>query len=241
MSQASPRRFAPACEPFLFFATVVLVAILSTMAARAAAAQPAKAPADIPLKLPPDRIYAGSVGPDSAVTFSHATHVEFEGNTCTGCHPKLYRILGPSPRNTHRDMDQGGSCGSCHDGKHAFDVRAKESCLSCHAGRRVAKAASPDSAGAAPPAPSGPKPFVYKQGSASPGVVTFRHETHRGKALKCNSCHPKLFPMKAVPQDPNADWHARTLCGACHDGKQSFGVEDDEACEKCHKEGGGGR
>ena len=79
------------------------------------------------------------------------------------------------------------------------------------------------------------------EGSASPGTVTFRHETHRGKSLKCNSCHPKFFPMKSVPQDPNADWHERTRCGGCHDGKQSFGVEDDEACQRCHKEGKGGK
>lgn len=241
MSQASPRRFAPRCEAILFFARAVLVATLLTMSAQAPAAAPANAPPDIPLKLPPDRVYTGSVGPDSAVTFRHASHVEFESNRCTGCHPKLYRILGPSPRNTHRDMDQGGSCGSCHDGKHAFDVRAKESCVSCHAGRKSAVAAGPDSASAAPAAFRGPTPFVYRQGSASPGVVTFRHETHRGTSLKCNACHPKLFPMKAVPQDPNADWHEKARCGGCHDGKQSFGVEDDEACQRCHKEGKGGK
>ena len=241
MSQASRRRFAPGCETFLSLATVLLVATLMTTVARAAAPAPGNAAPAIPLKLPPDRVYSGSVGPDSAVTFSHATHVEFESNRCTGCHPKLYRILGPSPRITHRDMDQGGSCGTCHDGKHAFDVRAKESCISCHAGRRATATAGSDSLAPTPPAFSGPQPFVYKQGSASPGTVTFRHETHRGKSLKCNSCHPKFFPMKSVPQDPNADWHERTRCGGCHDGKQSFGVEDDEACQRCHKEGKGGK
>lgn len=240
MSQSHSSRFAPSYETILSLATAVLVAILLSTAARAPAAEPAGGEPAIPLKLPPDRVYADSVGPDSAVTFRHATHVEYESNRCTGCHPKLYRILGPSPRNTHRDMDRGGSCGACHDGKHAFDVRAKESCVSCHAGRRAAAAAGPDSASATPPSFSGPKPFVYKQGSASPGVVTFRHETHRG-SMKCGACHPKYFPMKAVPQDPNADWHAKSLCGGCHDGKQSFGVEDDAACERCHKEGKGGK
>lgn len=241
MSNASRNRFARRRETFLFLATAVLVAALSTIAVRAPAAESPAAPPAVPLKLPPDRVYADSVGPDSAVTFSHATHVEFESNRCTGCHPKLYRILGPSPRNTHRIMDQGGSCGSCHDGKHAFDVRAKESCGSCHAGRRKAAPAGSDSVAPAPAGFSGPQPFVFRQGGASPGTVTFRHETHRSGALKCNSCHPKFFTMKPLAQDPNADWHERGRCGGCHDGKQSFGVEDDASCARCHKEGKGGK
>lgn len=243
MSRPSRTRFATAIETILFSAVPVLAAVLSFTFARAEVPTPAAAPAAtaaIPLKLPPDRVYAKSVGPDSAVTFSHATHVDYESNRCTGCHPKLYKILGPSPQSTHRAMDAGGSCGACHDGKHAFDVRAKESCVSCHAGRRKAVPASSDSSGAAAGF-SGPKPFVFKRSSASPGVVTFRHETHKGSGLKCGSCHSKLFAMKPYVQDPNADYHERALCGGCHDGKQSFGVEDDARCERCHVEGKGGK
>jgi c(7)-type cytochrome triheme protein len=225
----------------LSFAALLLVALALAPEPRLAGAAPDAATPAIPLKLPPDRVYADSVGPDSAVTFSHATHVDYESSRCTGCHPKLFRILGPPARTTHGEMDGGASCGACHDGKHAFDVRAKESCVSCHAGSRKSAVTGPDGPGTAPPAFTGPKPFVFKSGSASPGVVTFRHETHRGDSMRCGSCHPKYFPMKAVPQDPNADWHETARCGGCHDGKQSFGVEDDAACEKCHKEGKAGK
>lgn len=241
MSSPSRKRFVAGSDPILLLATLALAAIALASATIVGAAETGTAPDSILLKLPPDRVYKGSVGPDSAVSFSHATHVDYESNRCTGCHPKLYRILGPSPRNTHRDMDHGGSCGACHDGKHAFDVRAKESCLSCHAGSRrppaVSNAGAADSAGSF----SGPKPFVFRTGSASPGRVTFRHETHRGKGLKCKSCHPALFGMKLLVQDPNADYHERNQCGGCHDGKQSFGVEDDDACARCHVEGKGGK
>lgn len=239
MSPSSRKRIVASTAPILLISLLVSVALFASAAQRARAGEPAPATPAIPLKLPADRVYAESVGADSAVTFSHATHVDYENNRCTGCHTKLYRILGPSPRSTHEDMDRGGSCGSCHDGKHAFDVRAKESCVSCHAGRRKPSAAGADSTGAAPGAFSGPKPFVFKSGSASPGVVTFRHDTHRGKSLGCKSCHSKLFTMKPYTQDSNADYHESSLCGGCHDGKQSFGVEDDDACAKCHVEGGG--
>lgn len=233
-------RFAAGCEAILSTAAVLLSAALLVTAARAPAAEPPPAGAAIPLRLPPDRVYSDSVGPDSAVTFSHVTHVDYESNRCTGCHPKHFRILSRSPRITHRDMEAGRSCGVCHDGKHAFDVRANESCGSCHAGRPKATAVA-GGAAPAPPAFGGPPPYVFKRGGVSPGTVTFRHDTHRGDTMRCGACHPKLFPMKAVPQDPNADWHEASKCGGCHDGKRSFGVEDDGACGRCHKEGKAGK
>jgi c(7)-type cytochrome triheme protein len=240
MSRPSRKRFAATLETILPVALLVVATALCTQAARVLAAEGPSASSSVPLKLPPDRVYADSIGPDSAVTFSHGSHVEYESNRCTGCHTKLFRILGPSPRFTHREMNDGGSCGACHDGKHAFDVRAKESCISCHAGRRRAPPANADGTGLAPATFSGPQPFAFKRGSQSPGQVTFRHETHGGK-LKCNSCHSKLFAMKPLAQNPNADYHERALCGACHDGKQSFGVEDDSKCERCHVEGKAGK
>ena len=239
MSRPSRKRIALAIDLYLLVAALVLAAGLCTPAERTLAESSAAAPA-VPLKLPADHVYARTVSPDSAVIFSHETHVDYESNRCTGCHPKLYRILGGSPQVTHRDMDAGGSCGVCHDGKHAFDVRAKESCGSCHAGRRKAAPAVGDSTGASAGS-SGPKPFAFKQGSQSPGRVTFKHETHRGNGLKCKACHASMFAMKPYVQDPKADYHERNLCGGCHDGKQSFGVEDDDKCERCHVEGKGGK
>ncbi len=240
MSRPSRKRFAFAIDPYLFSAVLVLTAVLCTPVERTLAQTSPGAP-PIPLKLPADRVYAHTGSPDSVVTFSHRTHVDYESNKCTGCHPKLYRILGGSPPVTHRDMDAGASCGTCHDGKHAFDVRAKESCGSCHAGRRKASAAPGDSAATGGAAFTGPKPFVFKSSSQSPGTVTFRHETHRGNGIACKVCHASTFAMKPYVQDPKADYHERRLCGGCHDGKQTFSVEDDAKCERCHVEGKGGK
>ncbi len=248
MSSQCPTRFALRIAPVLFVASLALAAIALSPAPRAGAADTTST-AHVPLKLPPDHVYADSVGPDMAVTFRHTTHVEYEGNRCTGCHPKLFRMLGPSPPNTHRVMNAGGQCGSCHNGRQAFDVRANESCPTCHAGRETAAAkaagaavARADSGTARPPAASaGPKPFVFRFSSDSPGPVTFRHETHRAKSPACTACHSKLFAMKAPVKDPKADYHDAGRCGACHDGKQAFGVEDDDGCPRCHQEEKGGK
>jgi len=244
MSSQSRSPFAPRIDTILLIASLALAATAPSSTAGTGAAETTKSSAPVPLKLPPDHVYADSVGSDQAVTFRHTTHVEYEDNRCTGCHPKLFRMLGPSPPNTHRVMNAGGTCGSCHNGRHAFDVRDNESYPTCHAGRKTATAkttgavvAGADSGAARPPARyAGPKPFVFQFSTASPGVVTFRHETHRGKSLACGACHSKLFAMKPPVKDANADYHARGRCGACHDGKQAFDVEDDDGCPRCHQE-----
>ncbi len=192
----------------------------------------------IPLKLPADIVYSRTVRADSAVTFSHRTHVEYESSRCTGCHPKLFRMLDPTRRVTHREMNAGTSCGACHDGKHAFDVRATESCTSCHAGRRVQAAGAADSSGGASAAAfKGPKPFVFKRGEGSPGAVTFRHATHLGGSMSCRTCHPKPWAMKGTAPLPDGAMHEPSACGMCHDGKRSFSVEDENKCARCHVEG----
>mgnify|MGYP001617876451 CR=1 FL=1 len=66
------------------------------------------------LRLPADIVYSRTVGPDSAVSFSHDTHVALAGNRCLGCHPAPFRMLTPSRRTTHAEMKAGGSCGSCN-------------------------------------------------------------------------------------------------------------------------------
>ncbi len=68
------------------------------------------------------------------------------------------------------------------------------------------------------------------------GDVLFSHEAHvAGGGLKCQQCHPipytnpkqhKKVTMKAMA--------AGKSCGACHDGKTAFSVQDD--CAKCHKQ-----
>jgi c(7)-type cytochrome triheme protein len=160
-------------------------------------------------------------------------------------------------------MDAGKSCGLCHNGKDAFGTQVAEACESCHQEpkpaevtpvkavgispeNRPAANAAPASSGslegASPqsPAPRRPSPPEVKlaAGAGSPGPVTFRHSSHSKE--KCGRCHPALFAMKAsaTPLDYEAMTKGST-CGACHDGKQAFGVEDSDSCEKCHAPAGG--
>lgn len=202
----------------------------------------AATPDSLALRLPPDAVFQRVVGPDSAVVFRHGTHVPLASERCTACHPQLFRILTPTFSVTHADMNAGRSCGACHDGEHAFGTRASESCAVCHVGRATAAAAATRTPAtpAGTPAYRGPKPITYSQGEVSPGSVTFQHATHARGA--CSQCHPKLFAMKTTPAGTNAkprgDLHEVTGCGACHDSKKSFGVEDEQACAKCHREGG---
>jgi len=62
------------------------------------------------------------------VTFSHKFHIS--AYSCADCHPKLYQATRSKTRVSMKDMEQGKSCGSCHDGKSAFSV--KEKCDTCH-------------------------------------------------------------------------------------------------------------
>jgi c(7)-type cytochrome triheme protein len=62
------------------------------------------------------------------VTFSHAFHTAI--HRCADCHPKVFRLGYTKPRATMYDMDQGKSCGACHDDYIAFTIR--ESCVRCH-------------------------------------------------------------------------------------------------------------
>lgn len=64
------------------------------------------------------------------VTFSHESHVSAAGLTCTDCHASLYGTKEKHKKATMAQMQQGKSCGACHNGKKAFDV--KGNCSNCH-------------------------------------------------------------------------------------------------------------
>lgn len=64
------------------------------------------------------------------VVFSHDRHVGAAGLNCTGCHASLYVTKGKHGTTTMAQMGQGKSCGACHNGKKAFDV--KGNCATCH-------------------------------------------------------------------------------------------------------------
>jgi c(7)-type cytochrome triheme protein len=220
--------------------------VLVSLAVTAAAIFPASAATTgtstsppVALKLPADLVYDRGLRADSVVTFSHATHVEFAGNTCTGCHPKPFHMLHPTHRTSHAVMNAGGACGTCHDGKQAFGTREPASCGTCHAGRASRTMAVRDSSGTPVAAPrKGPGPHAYAASADSPGRVTFRHETHLKRGESCATCHPKPFAMHFSPPRPAGGMHEAAACGRCHDGKQAFATDDGERCTRCHVEGG---
>ena len=82
-----------------------------------------------------------------------------------------------------------------------------------------------------------PPALNFPQSDQSPGVVTFRHETHVDTAKpSCVECHPRNFSILGRSAETRRDIikHAAMdkgqNCGACH-GKQAFGFDD---CNMCH-------
>ena len=191
----------------------------------------------VPLRLPAAIVYERVVGADSAVTFRHESHVELAEPRCLGCHPEPFRMLQPARRILHADMESGGSCGRCHDGRSAFGVKDSSACQTCHAGSAKPALAVPGGEKGAPGAPAGrrlPGPVSFTRGAASPGPVRFGHETHL-QGGGCTSCHPKPYAMKSTGGTPGGAMHDSASCGGCHDGRRAFGVDDAEACVRCHR------
>lgn len=85
--------------------------------------------------------------------------------------------------------------------------------------------------------PKGPADFTFDQGKDSPGKVTFSHEKHLSKQLKCTDCHTKIFKMKrgTTPDFTKVKMKQGQNCGTCHNGQKAFGVNDQASCVKCHK------
>jgi c(7)-type cytochrome triheme protein len=89
-----------------------------------------------------------------------------------------------------------------------------------------------------------PETLNYPLGKESPGVVEFSHEMHVDEdEPECGVCHRKAFPLvrRAGLIAPRMRWsgeqlHEADWCGSCHDGVDSFAVDDDEECETCHSE-----
>lgn len=78
------------------------------------------------------------------------------------------------------------------------------------------------------------KTVEFKDGAE--GKVIFSGSAHAGKGLKCNDCHPKIFPMKKSPEELKmSDLNAGKYCGECHNGKKAFATNNPANCSKCHK------
>jgi c(7)-type cytochrome triheme protein len=203
---------------------------------RVSASSPSAADS-IEIRLPADLIFAKEPESPGPVVFRHTSHVpSAAGYQCTTCHIQYFKILHPARRTSHQEMDAGKSCGACHDSRQAFGTQDAESCAVCHAG----ESAPPESVSAPAPAPraAGPARIGLRRHSDSPGQVAFDHRAHRG--TRCDRCHPALFAKQAStqPLDKEAMRQGKS-CGACHDGKAAFGVDDSDACERCHRPEGG--
>lgn len=84
-----------------------------------------------------------------------------------------------------------------------------------------------------------PADRVMRGTGESPGTVTFSHESHVNlKKPACTSCHPSQFTILKASVKPagaitHAGMDAGRHCGACHDGKAAFGLDQ---CALCHRE-----
>ena len=67
------------------------------------------------------------------VTFDGKVHAD-KGLKCADCHtkPKLFEMKKSGAKITMAAMNEGKSCGACHDGKKAFSVKAPADCVKCH-------------------------------------------------------------------------------------------------------------
>jgi len=156
----------------------------------------------------PELTYA--TPPVPKATFSHAFHTQ--AYSCQDCHPATVK---PDKKQNKRvsmaEMEQGKSCGVCHDGKTAFSV--KGDCAKCHTGFKL-------------PAT---KTYTNKLGTV---IGHFSHEFHTA-VYQCNDCHTKIYPYGNAKSATMKQMENGASCGACHDGKSAFSVKGD--CLKCHK------
>ena len=86
-----------------------------------------------------------------------------------------------------------------------------------------------------------PPDFKMPKAESSPGEVSFSHATHRAKVDKCSTCHMKDFKLKrgASGRITLAAKAEGKFCGACHDGKTTFGgavAFPIDQCDSCHKD-----
>ncbi len=64
------------------------------------------------------------------VVYSHDIHVTKAGLKCSDCHYKIFQQAKMSGLATNASMQNGKSCGACHNGQRAFSI--KENCSKCH-------------------------------------------------------------------------------------------------------------
>lgn len=139
------------------------------------------------------------------VVFSHKDHIKQSGmsNNCNACHDSIYAIK-KKVRYTMADMEKGKSCGACHNGKKAFELKA---CIRCHQVKEI----------------------TYNVKATGP--THFSHKKHLSSTPDCNSCHPALFAAGPNKRVTMSEMYQGKSCGACHDGKKAFTIRN---CSSCH-------
>lgn len=141
------------------------------------------------------------------VAFSHQSHAK--KYNCAQCHPKLFNMKQGTTRITMDEMYQGGTCGTCHNGKAAFSA---QECTKCHA------------------MTSFKKDLKYPSSGLHPAV--FSHQFHTAM-FECGACHPGIFRFKKDGTGMKMDAiYQGKFCGSCHNGQMAFGSME---CNRCHK------
>ena len=122
--------------------------------------------------------------------FSHTLHNRQKDikNNCKACHNVLFDMK-KKIRHSMAEMEQGKSCGACHNGKTAFGL---SDCTKCHPVKEV----------------------LFKVKDA--GDVKFSHNFHLNM-YKCGDCHDKLYKTGKNSLVSMAEMEKGKSCGACHD------------------------
>lgn len=154
--------------------------------------------------------------------FSHKSHVVTAGLSCDSCHPDLFeRKRGSAKAKGDYNMaslEAGKYCGSCHDGKTAFNTTGQETCKVCHGSDMK----QPDT-------------VVFNIPVKS---VIFEHKAHVEMGLDCSSCHDREFEMRKGAAEEHPEkftmeaLYAGKYCGTCHNGSDAFA--SNTRCTTCH-------
>ena len=110
---------------YLTGAIVVLATIVFLLGAKPVMS------AEIPV--PPDISY-GEKNPLGAVPFSHKFHVTEKKLACPDCHTKIFQMkkMADPAQMKMAKLNEGESCGKCHEGTKAFATKDAKSCNRCH-------------------------------------------------------------------------------------------------------------
>jgi len=71
---------------------------------------------------------------EGTAVFAGKSHAG-SGLKCKDCHKGLFKRKHGTAKMTMKELNEGKYCGSCHDGKRAFDTTSETNCRKCHSGK----------------------------------------------------------------------------------------------------------